>query len=252
MRPPKFSVITCTRNSATTLVDTIQSVNQQGFRDYEHIFVDGNSTDETLAIIRKMSPNARIIEGVTGGISRAMNTGVEQAKGEIIVHLHSDDFFAAPEVLDTVSQAFDTSSVNWVIGDHEYLFNDLRKPGYGVAPLLVTRLGLGNYIPHHSTFIRRSFFNAAGGFDVNLRYCMDYELWLRLFPSSKPHFIPKVLSVFRVHQGSVSSANRRATLYEEFWVRFRYLHVAPLTVPRYVYRFVKRWFINSYIQQKQS
>lgn len=248
MPSPRFSVITCTRNSAATLADTIQSVNQQSFHDFEHIFVDGNSTDETLKIIRELSPNSKIIEGIAGGISRAMNTGVEQANGEIIVHLHSDDFFADPEVLETVDRVFASPSVNWAIGDHEYLHNQLRKPGYGVAPLLIERLGLGNYIPHHSTFIRRSFFNAAGGFDLNLRYCMDYELWLRLFPICKPHFIPKVLSVFRVHHGSVSSANRRATLYEELGVRLKHLNVAPLSVPRYAYRFVKRWFINSYIQ----
>lgn len=248
MSPPKFSIITCTRNSAATLLDTIQSVNQQSFRDFEHIFVDGNSTDETLAIIRKMSPKARIVEGVTGGISRAMNTGVEHATGEVIVHLHSDDFFADSFVLEAVSQVFATPGVNWVIGDHEYLHNDMRKPGYGVAPLLIERLGLGNFIPHHSTFIRRQFFNAAGGFDLHLRYCMDYELWLRLFQSSKPVFIPRVLSVFRVHQGSISSANRRATLHEELRVRLKYLSVAPLTMPRYLYRIVKRWFINSYIQ----
>jgi glycosyltransferase involved in cell wall biosynthesis len=248
MSSPKFSVITCTRNSASTLPDTIESVNKQSFRDFEHIFVDGNSTDETLEIIRKMSPNARVIEGVVGGISRAMNTGVEHATGEVIVHLHSDDFFATPDVLEAVSAAFADASVNWVVGNFEYLHGNKRLEGSPVTPLTLGRLGLGNYIPHHSTFIKRDFFNLSKGFDESLRYCMDYELWLRLFSMRPPVHIDKKLAVFRVHSGSVSSANRRATLVEEMTVRIRFFYISPATLPRYFYRFIKRWISNAYVK----
>lgn len=248
MACPKFSIITCTRNSAKTLPDTIRSVSLQNYRDFEHIFVDGNSTDQTLPIIRDMSPGAVIVEGVTGGISRAMNAGIEKAKGEIIVHLHSDDFFADSNTLELVSSSFDQSEVSWAVGNFEYLLEDGRRiPGSDVAPLTMARLGLGNYIPHHATFIRRELFERSRGFNESLRYCMDYELWLRLFALEDPVHIDTSLAVFRVHSGSVSSANRRAAIAEEFSVRMKYCNIAPTTLPRYLYRFIKRWWNNGYV-----
>lgn len=247
MHRPAFSIITCTRNSAATIRDTIRSVNEQCFKDFEHLFVDGNSIDGTLQIIRELSPNAKIVEGITGGISRAMNTGVAHADGEIIVHLHSDDFFTDSKTLELVSQSFDRSDVGWAVGNFEYLLDDGRRvPRNDVAPLTMARLGLGNYIPHHATFIRREFFKQSKGFNESLRYCMDYELWLQLFPLQVPAHIDKSLAVFRVHSGSVSSANRRAAIAEELAVRMKHFSFAPTTLPRYLYRFVKRWRANSY------
>jgi len=248
MHAPTFSVITCTRNSAATIRDAIASVNRQSFKDYEHIFVDGCSTDGTLEIIREMSPDSKIVENITGGISRAMNTGVEHASGNIVVHLHSDDFFSDTETLELVSRVFDRDTVRWAVGNFEYLLdNGRRLPGSDVAPLTMARLGLGNYIPHHSTFISREFFNLSAGFDESLRYCMDYDLWLRLFALQDPVHIDKSLAVFRVHSGSISSAKRRATLTEELCVRLKHPNIAPVTLPRYLYRYVKRWLINSYV-----
>ena len=48
---PTFSIVTCTWNSAATLADTLASVQAQTCQDYEHIFVDGGSTDGTLDMI---------------------------------------------------------------------------------------------------------------------------------------------------------------------------------------------------------
>ena len=241
---PFFSVITCTRNSASTLADTISSVRAQTNQDLEHIFVDGGSTDGTLQLIRDLMPTAIVLENVTGGISRAMNAGIHAAKGQVIVHLHSDDFFADKLVLARVAQVFSSDTVRWAVGDFEYLVHGKRVPGSRVAPLTVNRLGLGNYIPHPATFIRAKDLEMTGPFAENLRLCMDYDLWFRLFAKSEPMYIPHVLSVFRAHAGSVSTMNRRSTLLEEMRIRLRYIHIAPWTIPRYFYRFAKRWHWN--------
>lgn len=244
---PMFSVITCTRNSVSTLADTINSVNSQSNQNFEHIFVDGGSTDGTLELIKKMSPNGKILLNVTGGISRAMNFGIDAAQGNILLHLHSDDFFSDNRVFEFVEKVFIDDSIRWAIGDYDYLVHDKRIRGAQVAPLTLSRLGLGNFIPHPATFIRRQVFDNEAKFDEQLRLCMDYELWLRLFKKQLPIHIPRVLAVFRVHDGSVSSANRRATLLEEFQVRFRYWVIASSTLPRYLYRFAKRWQRNRLI-----
>jgi glycosyltransferase involved in cell wall biosynthesis len=99
-----------------TLAETVRSVQAQDFSDYEQLFVDGNSTDGTLDYLRTLPGQVRIIEGATGGISRAMNVGIREARGEYICHLHSDDYFASPAVLSLVAQAFAKSGARWLFG----------------------------------------------------------------------------------------------------------------------------------------
>ena len=100
----KFSIVTCTRNSAATLAKTIDSVQSQTGVKIEHVFVDGASNDATLDLCRAVPGEKKTIEGVTGGISKAMNRGVAEATGDIVAHLHSDDYYFSPRVLATVAR----------------------------------------------------------------------------------------------------------------------------------------------------
>ena len=92
---PDFSIITCTRNSATTLRQTLQSIQQQRGASFEQVFVDGDSTDATLNLLRAVPGQTTLLTGVRGGIAKAMNMGINAARGEIVAHLHSDDSRAA-------------------------------------------------------------------------------------------------------------------------------------------------------------
>ena len=87
MSLPAFSVITCTRNSEPWLQESIASVLMQRGVEFELIFVDGGSYDGTLQRIRAIDRPCKLIENVRGGISRAMNAGLEAARGDIIAHL---------------------------------------------------------------------------------------------------------------------------------------------------------------------
>jgi glycosyltransferase involved in cell wall biosynthesis len=238
----RISVVTCTFNSVRTLADTIKSVRSQTYQAVEHIFVDGGSTDGTLDLIEALAPGARVLHNVRGGISAAMNAGLRAASGEVVAHLHSDDFYAGPYALAEVAAALEKSGAGWAVGDFEYLTSSGRLRGSAVAPLTLHRLGYGNYIPHFSTFAHKELLLNAGGFDESLKYCMDYDLWFRIFSVGSPIYVPHVLAVFRVHDGSVSSANRRKVLLEEMRVRWRHRGAVPFALPRYCYRMAKRWW----------
>ena len=94
----KFSVVTCTWNSEAYLKQCIESVQQQTYQNIEHIFIDGECEDRTLEIIKSSPIEKKICHGVRGGISHAINSGIELADGEIVVHLHSDDSLAHERV----------------------------------------------------------------------------------------------------------------------------------------------------------
>lgn len=220
----KFSIITCTWNSAAFLMETISSVKRQKFQDVEFVFVDGGSTDGTLEQIEKIDLPKQLLCNVRGGIAVAMNKGIEAARGDIVMHLHSDDYLLHPEVLQRVNQVFENTGCEWLFGR---ILNDRKgglypetytAPGYSYQALVKS-----NFVPHAATFVRRSLYQRAGGFNESLRYAMDYEMWLRLGRLANPVQIREILSVFRRHDGSTTEKNRLASFDEDYAVRCRYL-----------------------------
>lgn len=221
----KVSVITCTWNSRKYLPECIASVRAQDHADYEHIFVDGGSTDGTLEEIQALDGPVKWVTGIRGGISRAMNEGVKLATGAIISHLHSDDAYAGPRTLSTVVSAFKRHpGAVWLVGrclaivDGEVSEND-----YEAKPILAATLIRRNLVPHPSTFIRREAFDRVGGFDTRYKYAMDYDMWLKLIRIGPPVQLVDYLSAFRYHEGSLSTANVWAAHNEALRVRLKHV-----------------------------
>jgi glycosyltransferase involved in cell wall biosynthesis len=241
MNKPTFSIVTCTWNSAATLADTLASVQRQTCQDVEHIFVDGGSTDGTLEMIAAYPGNKRVLRDVGGGISRAMNQGIIAATGEYVAHLHSDDYYAGDDVLETVAARFASERVDWVFGTVQVLKDGHLIPPYRLVPFSYHAFVAGRAsVPHPAVFIRRSVFGRVGMFDETLKYAMDIDLWLRLGRVARPATVDRPLTVFRDHAGSVSSANKIKARQEEFAVRRRHMKQAPLAFGIYCLRYLKR------------
>lgn len=223
----RFSIVTVCLNPGGYLKEAILSVIHQDFGDFEYLIVDGGSTDGSLDVIRRFAAaDARIIweSSRDGGISEAMNRGLARARGEILSFLHADDRYADPTVLGVVDRSFTAvPQPLWVTGgirEIDAMGNEVRK--LPVRRFSQRRLLRNNILYHPATFVSLKGFERVGGFDNSLRYAMDYDLWLRLGRISSPVRISRVLADFRVHDGSLSTTNRRAALEEEYAVRCRY------------------------------
>lgn len=107
----RISLITATYNSCLTLRDTLQSVLEQTFNDFEYIIIDGNSTDGTISVIeeyeKKFGGRLRWLSEPDKGIYDAMNKGIRMAVGDIVGILNSDDFFTFNDVLEKVVREFE-------------------------------------------------------------------------------------------------------------------------------------------------
>ena len=238
---PRFSIVTCTWNSAATLADTLASVRAQTCPDVEHIFVDGGSQDATLDLVAAHPLPKRVLRDVNGGISRAMNQGILAARGEFVAHLHSDDYYAAPDVLEQVARRFDETGAAWVVGQIRVLRDGRLFEPYPMHPFSYRAYCSGRAaIAHPAVFLRREVFAQVGMFDEGLRYAMDIDLWLRLGARMAPALIERPLTVFREHAGSVSSSNKIRARQEELAVRRRYMGRAPLAFAVYCLRYLKR------------
>lgn len=218
-----LSIITCTWNSAVYLPASIASVLAQDYPDIEYIFVDGGSTDGTLDMIRAIPRKVTLIENVRGGIARAMNEGIRAATGDVIAHIHSDDYYLGSDVLSTVANVFEQTDCQWLFGR---IMSDvdgaLGSESYVVPRYSFKRFLRGNFIPHPATFIRRTVFDKVGLFSETLRFAMDYDLFLRIGRQFEPQQLDVHLAAFRRHDGSTTQANFMKSFAEDFQVRRSY------------------------------
>ena len=161
--------------------------------------------------------------------------------GDVIAHLHSDDYYLAPDVLTKVGRVFTETGAEWLFGGIE---NDveghLLPLGYPVPRYSYKRLLNYNFIPHQATFVKRSLFERAGLFNEDYRYAMDYDLWLRLGKVAEPVQIDRPLAAFRRHEGSLSTSNRLLGLEEDYLVRMTYAGVLPWQRLRHQARYLIR------------
>ncbi|QOR76686.1 MAG: glycosyltransferase [Thermoflavifilum sp.] len=134
-----FSIITVTRNGAKTLMRALDSVAQQTFQDYEHLVIDGCSTDGTVELLHRYAlqhPRLRYISEPDRGVYDAINKGIHMAQGEIIALLHADDFYADAYVLQRYARAFEAHPVDAVYSDLVYVGN---SPIFPEKPDIVIR-----------------------------------------------------------------------------------------------------------------
>ena len=119
---PLVSIVTGTYNSSRFISDCVKSIDNQTYKNIEHIIIDGNSKDNTVSIIEDM-PNrvSKIISEKDDGIYDAMNKGLKLADGEIVGILNSDDFYNSNEVIQSVVKAFEDPSIDCVYGDLVYV-----------------------------------------------------------------------------------------------------------------------------------
>lgn len=241
MSLPTFSVITCTWNSEPWLAQSIASVLQQRGVQVELIFVDGGSTDGTLERICALQRPYTLIENVRGGISRAMNAGIEAAHGDIIAHLHSDDFYLRDDVLLTVARHFADSSCRWLFGRiNRCIDGRLLTEGYIAPRFNRQQLLRGNFIPHPATFVARELLWRSGAFDTRYKYAMDYDLWLRLSCIAEPLQLDIPLTAFREHEGSLSTRERSAAMLEDLQIRLAHTGFHPLRRCMHLLRYLVR------------
>ncbi len=209
----KISVITATSNSATTLLDTIDSVLAQTYTDIEHVIVDGASNDGTIELIRQCEPlyqgRLRWVSEPDGGIYDAMNKGIAMATGDVIGFLNSDDFYTGSTVVERVAQALAASDADAVYGDVHYVSRkDLSKclRHYSSKPFRRCLMPLGFMPAHPSFYCKREVYMKYGGFNISYKIAADFENLLRLIyiNNIKARYLP--MDFVAMRQGGASTS----------------------------------------------
>lgn len=209
-----LSIVTAVYDRADTVAESIQSLRQQTWSDYEHIVQDGGSTDGTLTILQELADHRTWIEsGRDAGLYDALNRGIARTKGEVIGLLHSDDLYASAEVLSDVAKAFADPRVDAVYGNLLYVSrNDPSRVirTWRSRPFDPSLLQRGWMPPHPTLFLRRRVLERNGVFDTSYRIAADYDTILRYFqvPGFTAVHLPKVFVRMRVGGESNRSFGR--------------------------------------------
>ena len=216
----KLSIISITYNNAEGLRRTIQSVQAQTFCDFEHIIVDGGSTDDSVDIIRQYADNEAIrsegykairqenskadnlsslpnhlitsspiiwISEKDRGVYDAQNKGIRLAHGEYCYFLNAGDTFCVDDVLERMfsPNSLIASSPNClpdILYGNEIIVNgNGQRVGIARGVVNPTFVDLYNScMKHQASFIRRSLFDKYGMYDVDMRICSDFDWFFRV------------------------------------------------------------------------
>jgi glycosyltransferase involved in cell wall biosynthesis len=206
----KISVITVSRNAVNTIMNTIESLRSQDYKDIEYIVVDGNSNDGTLELIKSQEANiAKWISEPDRGIYDAMNKAIGMASGEVVGILNSDDFYSANNILSHVAQSFEDPALDAVFGDLVVVSaNNLKKVirTYSSANWHPDKFARG-FMPAHPTFfVRRKYYEQIGLFKTDYKIAADYELLIRFLYVHKLKFKYLPINMVTMRKGGVSSS----------------------------------------------
>jgi glycosyltransferase involved in cell wall biosynthesis len=222
---PLITVITAVFNGQDCIADCIESVLHQDFPNVEHIILDGNSEDGTVAILRHYENKVALwLSEPDSGVYDAWNKGLELARGEWIAFLGADDRYLPNAISTYVDLARR-------VPDAEFLTSraQLNHPS-GYAPVFGgawewPRFSKTMTTIHVGTMHRRSLFERYGKFDTSFLIAGDYEFLLRPRANLRTAFTPATTVVMRA--GGLSDGT--AGLYEARRARVEAGVRAPLT-----------------------
>ncbi len=214
----KISIVTPTFNSVKYIENCIQSIMTQTYLDYEHIIIDGGSTDGTLEILQKYENKypMKWRSEPDQGMYDAINKGFQLATGEIYAWINSDDCYY-PWTLGLVVRVFDKKKIQWLIGIPS---NTKNYEGMKITYLLpnlppifhrkMIQKGIYDgrrmpFIQQESCFWTRQLWEKSGGIDIKYKMAGDYHLWRKFAKMTALYTIHCNLASFQIHEGQKSS-----------------------------------------------
>ena len=208
---PTISVIVPAYNAERTILETITSVQQQTFSDFELIVINDGSTDRTLELLNTVNdPRLKVFSYANGGLSAARNRGISQASGEFIAYLDADDLWTADK-LELQLAALQQYPESGVAYSWNYCMDEQGKSFYADPPIFATdqvyaQLLMDNFIVNGSNcLIRRQAVESVGEFDPEVAGSADWDYWLRLALHWPFVVVPKHQVFYRISSGSMSA-----------------------------------------------
>ena len=213
---PVISVITCTYNSIKFLDECVYSLQQQSYKDFEHVIQDGGSQDGTIDYIEelvKKTPYISFEHKLDEGIYSGLNNAIQRCRGEYICLLNSDDKFYDKSVLKRQISKLKENNADIVFGN--LVFTDYS--GGKITRKWTTknfreRTDYGTWVPPHTTMlVRRSLLHDIQ-FDEKYKISADFDWSIKLLKKSGVKIAHNENYVIKMRSGGASTSGFRSEL----------------------------------------
>jgi len=206
---PVVTVVTPSLNHGRFIRETIESVLTQSYSRLEYLVMDGGSTDGTVEILTSYGDRLAWVSEPDGGQTQAINKGWRRARGTIIAYLNSDDTYL-PGTVETAVNAFAAHPEAGAVYGEGYHVDEAGRmiERYPTEPFDMARLAKTCFICQPTVFLKRDVVERLGYLDESRRYCMDYDLWIRVARVSPFLYVPEYLANTRVHSATVTDTLR--------------------------------------------
>ena len=223
---PKVSVVMASYNHEKYVAETIESVLSQTYQDFEFIITDDGSPDGTVDLIKTFDdPRIKLFCFLQNqGACAAMNNCINEAKGEYVAVINSDDAWL-PEKLEkqvkfldkhqeigavfTYAQIIDENSNDFPDKDHWYQ-KIFIQPNRNRFQWLKHFFFYCNCLCHPSVLIRKQCYAVTGVYDERYAQLPDWDFWIRLCMRYDIHILPENLTKFRLRAHEANASSNRA------------------------------------------
>ena len=205
---PKISIITPSYNQGKFLEKTILSVINQKYPNIEYIIIDGNSTDNSVEIIKKHQAHLKYwISESDKGQSDAINKGLKIASGEIINWLNSDDYLE-DGVLFKIANEFTKAPINILCGYANLCTpTQIIKKRTSALTQNYAQFIAQSHIMQPATFFRKNNFDEFTPVETNLHYMMDHYVWLQYlckYGATHIKYVDYIVANILIHEDAKS------------------------------------------------
>ena len=213
---PKVTIVIPVYNGTNYMKDAIDSALNQTYKNIEVIVVNDGSTDETEKIALSYGNKIRYYSKENGGVSSALNVGIQHMSGQYFQYLPHDDVLMPTKIekqIGAIGQSGDVHSICWtgwrkllkngkiIEPDRILEFEDGEKRQIDVYPLLLNILNTVTVLLH------KDYFDKIGVFNLSLTTSQDYDMWYRAFKNQKTIYIPEDLVHYRWHETQGTQAD---------------------------------------------
>lgn len=230
MKTITFSIITVTYNAESTVESTLNSVAEQTCDDYEHLIIDGASTDRTLEIVEAAKGKARrkVISEPDGGLYDAMNKGISHASGRFLIFLNSGDRFHSADTLKIIKEAIENNpDADIIYGQTDLVDSEGRfiAKRHLDAPSTLTLkdFSRGMVVCHQAFVVNKEI---APFFSLKYRFSADYEWCILCLQHSRKNVYTGCVLIDYLVEG-LSTKHRSKSLRERFTIMSTYYGFWP-------------------------
>ena len=205
---PKVSIVTPSFNQGRYVARTVRSVLLQDYPNLEYIFLDGGSSDDTMARVEPyLGRFAYWRSARDRGQADAVHEGLQRASGDVMAYLNSDDLLA-PGTVSRVVRFFERHPMVDAVYSHRVVIDESdRVVGTWLLPphsnYLISRW---DFLPQETCFWRRRLFERAGNVDRGMAFALDYDLFVRYMRAGRFARMNAFLGAFRRHGASKSES----------------------------------------------